>query len=308
MMKRIMFFVTAIVSLGLMAASPVGATSCNLSMNLPVHHGGDEFAVLLDFNSDRTSTVDIFFSVTLDQSVLYWDGSTFLTSRVPWVDNITIPPGLSFSDVPIFSVPNLPFGLPDYTIYGDFIWTFELRDSGTDATVARCSTPFRFTCEGGVVNTGQPFLSWLPGSVAITDISVPADPGFVGPFALALTFHNTGGVPVTFTVPAGLMFASSTKAFQNLLLVTDFVVTLSPGQTSIVILPLYCINAGLSIPEGIYTVGSLAPTNLMDIVNFLKTKNVDLIQSFSVQLELWRFTDECADSGSVIQSLRGILP
>lgn len=308
MMKRIVFCIMALVGIALMISSHAGATSCNLSMNLPVHHGGDEFAVLLDFTSDRTSTVDIFFSVQVDQAVLYWDGLTGHTNRVPWVDNITISPGLSITDAPIFVIPSLPFGLPDYTVQGDIIWTLELKDSFTDATVAQCSAPFRFTCEGGVINTGRPFLPWLPGSVQMTNISVPDDPGFVGPFALALTFHNTGGVPVTFTVPAGLMFASSTKAFQNLLLVTDFVVTLSPGQTSIVILPLYCINAGLSIPEGTYTVGSLAPPNLMEIVNFLKTKNIDLIQSFSVQLELWRFTDECADPGSVIQSLRGILP
>lgn len=315
MLKRVALALLFVMTIVLLFTVPLHAITCNLLTNQTEYRGGDDMVVSLGADFDRSATVDLYFSLSLGSLSIYWDGQSFHDRPFPWVAAVPVPQGIRFSGAPIFTIPKLPFGLPDSASVGLYTWQFELKEGPQPA--ATCAAPFAFTCGGGVRSCGQPYLDWLPPCVRVVNTSAPTEISSAGPFAVQLVLESSCSTAVTFTVPAGLMFCSQTPDTQNLVIITDFVIALAPGETRTVVLPAYCIDASWHVPDGPYKIGSLAPDTLMSLVNYVKTKNVP--QGFDssdpnsvsimmgVQFEIWGLTDECKSFGDIQQALDALL-
>jgi len=126
----------------------------------------------------------------------------------------------------------------------------------------------------------------------------PATPriGRGGLVRVCLGFRNTRAVPVTVTLPPGLIFVSNELQSQNGLVLTNTPIVVPPSATTwYAPVYLYCLNLGRLPTTGgqnTYKTGPLTDdTSLLELLALLKDKQVPLSFEFKLQQILWDITD-----------------
>ena len=126
----------------------------------------------------------------------------------------------------------------------------------------------------------------------------PATPpaGHGGLVRVCLGFHNTGLVPVTVTLPPGLIFVSNSLEGQNglVLTVTTIVVPVT-STTFYVPVYAYCLNLGRHNTAGAqdtYRTGPLTDDpSVLELLTLLQGKQVTPAFDFKLQQILWDITE-----------------
>ncbi len=119
-----------------------------------------------------------------------------------------------------------------------------------------------------------------------------------GAFSLTCYITNTTTTTITFILEAGDWFQPSSDDYQPMLCPIDISVVIEAGQTTTVLIPVYCLNSGLSSPadDSDYTICDMISSNdcLLDIIGILKTKDLSSItylQATEVQKIIWNCTE-----------------
>jgi hypothetical protein len=132
----------------------------------------------------------------------------------------------------------------------------------------------------------------LPPELTIELISGDSDQCFVpeAMFTIVLHIRNTSGNSVTYSLPAGIQFIPNSSGAQTMMLLQIYTLTIEPGTTEIICLPVYCLDAALDPPgaEYSYSLGSIVTQPyLREILDLVAGKTIDFIEAFEVQLIIW---------------------
>jgi len=156
--------------------------------------------------------------------------------------------------------------------------------------------------------TGPESDGEVPAGLSIDSISGDSEQCFVTEaiFSIVLQIRNTSENSITYSLPAGIQFIPSSAAAQTMMLLQIYTITIEPGATQTICLPVYCLNAELDAPSADYTfsLGDIVTSScLKEIVNLTAGKTIDLTEAFSVQLIIWN----CIESGSISGAERSYL-
>lgn len=127
-----------------------------------------------------------------------------------------------------------------------------------------------------------------------------------GSFSLAITLTNTSLSEINYTVEPGIWFDPASSDNQPMLMLTEISITISPGGTETVALPVFCMALDKDAPsdgEDIYSVCDLASTGcIKEIIDILKDKEVASM-SFEdiqqIQSVVWSCTDDTLQQGDL---------
>lgn len=131
------------------------------------------------------------------------------------------------------------------------------------------------------------------------------------PFSVVCHFTNTTTSSITITLEAGDWFIPSSNDFQPMLCPLEITITIEAGETVDEIIPVYCLDAGLSAPadNSEYNICDAISSSgcLSDIVAILRTKDMSSISyqtAQDVQTEIWN----CTNGDDVDMSVFNNLP
>ena len=144
-----------------------------------------------------------------------------------------------------------------------------------------------------VVIDGDMTTSWECHSVAYQQ----------GAFVIELRVANTSGETIVWTLPAGTRFVPNSGEAQTMMLLQQYVVTVSAGQSLVVCLPVYCLDAELDAPDSqySYTLGEIETRGcLEEIMELTAGKDVS---TYMIQLIIW----ECIETGTLSSENRAYL-
>ncbi len=123
-----------------------------------------------------------------------------------------------------------------------------------------------------------------------------------GAFSLTCYVTNITSVPIRFTLYPGCWFQTSSEDYQSMLCPVYIDVEIEGGQTTIIIIPVYCLDSGLSAPadDTDYTICELISSSdcLSDIIAILKTKDLSSV-TYTQAIEIQKIIWNCTDSQSV---------
>jgi len=115
---------------------------------------------------------------------------------------------------------------------------------------------------------------------------------------LYIQFYNTLTIDTSIIIPGGLIFIDSSGVYQNGFVLQSLTIPLIASDTAFAIVRAYCCNLSKHVSdwEAIYTFGPVSNnTELVKIVNILKTKQIPDISNYTVTGEiqsiLWDITD-----------------
>jgi len=120
--------------------------------------------------------------------------------------------------------------------------------------------------------------------------------GHGGLVRLCLGFHNTGLVPVTVTLPPGLIFVSNSLEGQNGLVLTLTTIVVPVTSTTFhVPVYLYCLNLGRHNTAGAQDTYEPGPVtddpSVLELLALLQGKQVTPAFDFKLQQILWDITE-----------------
>jgi hypothetical protein len=117
------------------------------------------------------------------------------------------------------------------------------------------------------------------------------------PFSVVCYIENITTSTITFTIEAGDWFLPSSDDFQPMLCPIDIIITIEAGETVTEVIPVYCLDSGLSAPDddSEYTICDMISSSgcLTDIVAILQTKdmsNISYEKAQEVQMQIWNCT------------------
>ena len=156
--------------------------------------------------------------------------------------------------------------------------------------------------------TGPESNGEIPDELTIDYISGDSGQCFVSEatFSIVLQIRNTSGNSITYSLPAGIQFIPNSADAQTMMLLQIYTITIEPGATQTICLPVYCLNADLDAPSADYTfsLGDIVTSScLKEIVNLTAGKTIDFTEAFSIQLIIW----DCVNSGSISAEERSYL-
>lgn len=138
-----------------------------------------------------------------------------------------------------------------------------------------------------------------------------AHTGHGGLVRLCLAFRNTGAVPITVTLPPGLVFISDSLETQNGIVLQETVIVV-PAGTATYYVPvwLYCLNLGRHNTAGeqdTYHTGPVTDdASVNELLSLLQGKQVPLAFEFSLQQALWHITDDTGLTPEDRQAIAGL--
>ncbi len=154
--------------------------------------------------------------------------------------------------------------------------------------------------------TGPGSNGELPPGLSIDEISGDQCFATGGVFTIVLYITNTSGNSITYSLPAGIQFIPNSGEAQTMMLLQIYTITIEPGATEVICLPVYCLDAELAAPDAeySYSLGSIVTrTCLREIINLVVGKTIDITEAFNVQMIIWN----CIDSGSISAEDRSYL-
>jgi hypothetical protein len=140
--------------------------------------------------------------------------------------------------------------------------------------------------------TGPGSNGELPSELTIELISGDSDQCFVtgAVFSIVLHIRNSSGNSVTYSFPAGIQFIPNSGDTQTMMLLQIYTITVAPGETESICLPVYCLDAELDAPdaEDSYALGSVVTSSVLkEIISLTAGKTVDITEAFNVQIIVW---------------------
>ena len=190
-------------------------------------------------------------------------------------------------------------------------WTFKNKRRGLCLVMV-------FVCIGifaGMISscgdgdpTGPGSNGELPSELTIELISGDSDQCFVtgAVFSIVLHIRNTSGNSVTYSFPAGIQFVPNSGDAQTMMLLQIYTITVAPGTTESICLPVYCLDAELDAPDAeySYSLGSIVTSSVLkEILSLTAGKTIDITEAFNVQIIIWN----AIDSGSLSAEERNYL-
>lgn len=113
--------------------------------------------------------------------------------------------------------------------------------------------------------------------------------------ALFLNLKNTSNSPVTFTIPAGLMFKSLNPEDQSGIVIGDHIITIPAGtELCRVLINTFCLNADRdpSSSSSRYSLGLITNARpMVELINLLKNKALTREHTVRIQSLVWSITD-----------------
>lgn len=130
-------------------------------------------------------------------------------------------------------------------------------------------------------------LGLLTASLASAEVSVSywAD----GAEEMRLTLHNTANQFATHHVYAGEVHPCFIPGHQPLVAAQDLIYTLSPNETKVVNIPVYCGNAHIPCAPGL---PYLPPTRVHPVLRRIILQNLGGGDSWQTQILIWQETDQ----------------
>ena len=126
----------------------------------------------------------------------------------------------------------------------------------------------------------------------------PATPpvGHGGLVRVCVGFHNTGLVPITVTLPPGLVFVSNSLESQNGLVLTETTIVVPVTSTTFYVpVYAYCLNLGRHNTAGAqdtYRAGPLTDdASVLELLALLQGRQVTPAFDFKLQQILWDITE-----------------
>lgn len=156
----------------------------------------------------------------------------------------------------------------------------------------------------------------IPSGLSIESITGDTGPCFAdyyssldlmgGAFTLALRVRNTSTESITYTLPAGTRFVPDSSAAQTMMLLQPYTITIMPGESKVLCLPVYCLDAELDAPEEGYSYILGDPVTrscLQEIIELTEGKTIGLADAMKLQVILWN----CIEDGSLSSEDRSYL-
>ncbi len=169
------------------------------------------------------------------------------------------------------------------------------------------------TVDGDVTSLIDPNdqQAWTDFSNCMANCTDPTDPDCMmgcmsvlgvipsgGAFSVTCYITNTTLVPITFTLHVGDWFTPFSDSYQPMLCPVDMTFVIDAGITVTEVIPVYCLNSGLSAPadDSDYTLCELIESNgcLTEIIDILKTKDLSATtysQTMEIQTNIWNCTE-----------------
>lgn len=162
--------------------------------------------------------------------------------------------------------------------------------------------------DGNGEPTGPGSNGELPPGLSIDSISGDSGQCFVDEaiFTIVLHIRNTSGNSITYSLPAGIQFIPNSTDAQTMMLLQIYTITIEPGATEIICLPVYCLDAELAPPDAeySYSLGSTVTRScLREILDLAAGKTIDFTEAFNVQMIIWN----CIENGSISAEERSYL-
>jgi len=156
--------------------------------------------------------------------------------------------------------------------------------------------------------TGPGSNGEIPPGLSIDSISGDNEQCFVtgAIFSIVLQISNTSGNSITYSLPAGIQFIPNSTDAQTMMLLQIYTITIEPGATETICLPVYCLDAELDAPgaEYSFSLGSIVTSScLREILDLTAGKTIDFTEAFNVQMIVW----SCTDSGGISAEERSYL-
>lgn len=162
---------------------------------------------------------------------------------------------------------------------------------------------------GGFEPTGPQF--YLNSGIEATSITGDPRLSDYGPFALAITARASGAVELYDTLPAGLLFRSSSNLTQHMLLLKDQPIAAS-GSGTVTVLGSFCCNQRRVSPDRGDTF-DLGPTTddpeLNQLVSLVRDKDISAGDAmWLVQRAVYLVTDSTGLTQAYIDSINALPP
>jgi hypothetical protein len=156
--------------------------------------------------------------------------------------------------------------------------------------------------------TGPGSNGELPPELTIELISGDDSQCFVteATFSIVLHIRNTSGDSITYSLPAGIQFIPNSGDAQTMMLLQIYTITVEPGTTENICLPVYCLDAELAPPDAeySYSLGRVVTSSVLrEIIDLTAGKTIDITEIFNVQMIIWN----SIESGSLSTEDRSYL-
>ena len=135
----------------------------------------------------------------------------------------------------------------------------------------------------------------LNSMIQVTDIA-GATTGYdpTGLFTLELKGKSLGSGVESDVLPAGLLFRSSNREVQHMILVRDYSIAVPAGHDTVIAIGVFCCNSSRAVPNDTdrYTIGPVTDnSDLQTIVAITKHKSLGPSNVSLVQDAIWSVTD-----------------
>ncbi len=154
--------------------------------------------------------------------------------------------------------------------------------------------------------TGTPF-SLNPGIAVVAITGDRRHFSENGLFTLNLVCRAEGASPLSDTLPAGLLFTSTKRSTQHMIILKEHRFTAQPNLNSLII-GVFCCNRTREIPaeDDSFQLGPLTDNPaLKELVNLVKNKRIS-VNLGMVQRALWMITDSTGLNQAYIDSLNAL--